>query len=83
MNQNLDNMSQNLDNAVADMKRQLRQESKSYLIRTWIGLYAQVIQLSKQTENLIKEIEVLKNQKTGSGDSELKESADSGGVQSE
>ena len=69
-------MSQSIENAVADMKRQLRTESKSYLIRTWIGLYAQVVQLTK-------EIEVLKNQKTESSDSELKESADSGGVQSE
>ena len=69
-------MSQSIENAIADMKRQLRTESKSYLIRTWIGLYAQVVQLTK-------EIEVLKNQKTESSDSELKESADSGGVQSE
>lgn len=45
-------MSQNLENAIADMKRQLRTESKSALIRQWIGLYAQVIQLSEENQKL-------------------------------
>jgi hypothetical protein len=41
-----------IDNAVADMKRQLRGESKSNLIRQWIGLYAQVIQLGQENSRL-------------------------------
>lgn len=41
-----------LENAIADMKRQLRAESKSYLIKSWIGLYAQVIQQVKEIERL-------------------------------
>ncbi len=41
-----------LENAISDMKRQLRAESKSYLIRTWIALYAQTINQAKEIENL-------------------------------
>ena len=44
----------NLENAIADMKRQLAKESKNSLIRQWIGLYAQVIQLNQEIETLKK-----------------------------
>ncbi len=43
-----------LENAISDMRRQLRGESKSEIIRQWIGLYAQVIQLTKEL-NAIRE----------------------------
>ena len=44
----------NLENAIADMKRQLAKESKNSLIRQWIGLYAQVIQLTQENLALKK-----------------------------
>ena len=50
----------NLENAIADMKRQLRAESKASLIRQWIGLYAQVVQLEKENETLKEENKKLK-----------------------
>lgn len=46
--------SQSLGNAIADMKRQLRSESKSELIRQWIGLYAKAALLQKEVDELKK-----------------------------
>jgi hypothetical protein len=41
-----------LDEAIQQMKQQLRFEKKETLIHQWIGLYAQVIQLTKENEVL-------------------------------
>ena len=41
---------QQLENAISDLKRQLRAESKSYLIKTWIALYAQNVQYLQEIQ---------------------------------
>ncbi len=56
-----------IDNAIADIKRQLRSESKSDLIRQWVALYAQVTQLLVENDKLKKELEALQP-KTESND---------------
>lgn len=68
----------NLDNALADLKRQLRAESKGYLIKSWIGLYAQNVQLLQENENLKKLFKTISESsgsvETGSGGPEEKQS---------
>lgn len=51
---------QNIENAVADVKRQLRAESKSEIIRQWIALYAQTVNLAEENQKLQKQIDKLK-----------------------
>jgi regulator of replication initiation timing len=56
--------SSKFDNAIADMKRQLRAEPKSELIRTWLALYAQKVMLEIENDNLRNKL----NETTRSGD---------------
>ena len=49
-----------LENAIADMKRQLRSESKSTLIKQWVSLYAQTVVQQKLIADLNAQIENLK-----------------------
>jgi hypothetical protein len=58
-----------IDNAVADMKRQLAKESKNNLIRQWIGLYAQVVQLAQENEKLKSQLK-LKTEASASANNE-------------
>lgn len=52
----MSNQALNLENAIADVKRQLRTESKSELIRKFIGLYAQMVGLQFEIRNLKEQL---------------------------
>lgn len=66
----------NLDQAIADMKRQLRLESKAYLVKSWIGLYAQNVQYAHRIMELEQKIGELSKQPSGG----TNEESDSGTI---
>jgi hypothetical protein len=53
-----------IETAIADMKRQLRAESKNELIRTWLLLYAQKVFLEIENDKLKSKLSELTQSET-------------------